>query len=146
MLRVLLLTGLAMLAFAANSFLRGGLGAGDDRRMELYRRAPAGRSNDLGDPRNDRLARTADVHRWSWPGAAALFGNALAFSLACLLLSAGMGALILFASVQFAMLTWAIVRGDRPGPWNGWGSPLPFRLSLTSSLRGSSRRIRQAPH
>jgi drug/metabolite transporter (DMT)-like permease len=43
-----------------------------------------------------------------------LFGYALAFSIAYLMLGAGTGALILFASVQIGMLAWAILKGDRP--------------------------------
>jgi drug/metabolite transporter (DMT)-like permease len=51
----------------------------------------------------------------SWAGAAALFGYALAFSIAYIMLGAGTGALILFASVQIGILGWAVFRGDRPG-------------------------------
>jgi drug/metabolite transporter (DMT)-like permease len=51
----------------------------------------------------------------TWRGAAALFAYALAFSVAYLMLGAGTGALILFASVQFGMLAWAVLKGDRPG-------------------------------
>jgi drug/metabolite transporter (DMT)-like permease len=52
-----------------------------------------------------------------------LFGYALAFSIAYLMLGAGTGSLILFASVQIGMLAWAIVKRDRPGllEWLGFG-------------------------
>ena len=54
-------------------------------------------------------------------GALALFGYAIAFSLAYLALGAGTGALILFATVQIGMLGWAIFRGERPGPFEWLG-------------------------
>ena len=62
----------------------------------------------------------------SWPAAAALFGYALAFSVAYLILGAGTGALILFASVQLGILGWAVYRGDRPGPLEWLGLALAF--------------------
>ncbi|MBN9308697.1 DMT family transporter [Devosia sp.] len=51
----------------------------------------------------------------SWRAAAALFGYAFIFSIAYVLLGAGTGALILFASVQIGIVGWAILKGDRPG-------------------------------
>ena len=51
-----------------------------------------------------------------WVTAAALFGYAIAFSFAYELLDTGMGALILFTTVQTGMLGWAMLKGDRPGP------------------------------
>lgn len=51
----------------------------------------------------------------SWAGAASLFGYAILFSIAYVLLGAGTGALILFASVQVGILGWAVYKGDRPG-------------------------------
>ena len=58
----------------------------------------------------------------TWPGAAALFGYAMLFSIAYVLLGAGTGALILFASVQIGILGWAVLKGDRPGllEWLGF--------------------------
>ena len=122
MVRIVALTSVAMLAFAANSVLA---------RLAL---APAGA---------DALAYTgirlasgaialaiilAAAHRGcayriagSWTGAAALAGYALAFSVAYIMLGAGVGALILFASVQIGVIGAAIVKGDRPGilEWAG---------------------------
>jgi len=62
----------------------------------------------------------------SWRGALALFGYALAFSIAYLLIGAGTGALILFATVQMSMLAWAIIKGDRPGGIEALGIVLAF--------------------
>lgn len=52
----------------------------------------------------------------SWLGATSLGAYAIFFSFAYLTLGAGLGALILFASVQITMIIWAIVKGERPGP------------------------------
>jgi drug/metabolite transporter (DMT)-like permease len=49
----------------------------------------------------------------SWLSALALFGYAALFSFAYLRLTAGTGALLLFAAVQATMITWAIRRGER---------------------------------
>jgi drug/metabolite transporter (DMT)-like permease len=121
------LVTIALLAFAANSVLaRLALGAGHMNAtgytgVRLVSGALAlaailyfrGRRND-----DARIAISG-----SWRGAAALFGYALAFSIAYLMLGAGTGALILFASVQIGMLAWAILKGDRPGylEWLGFG-------------------------
>jgi drug/metabolite transporter (DMT)-like permease len=68
----------------------------------------------------------------SMGGALALFGYAVAFSLAYLALEAGTGALLLFASVQFGMLGSAIGKGDRPGTleWAGVLIALGFLVLL----------------
>ena len=62
----------------------------------------------------------------SWAGAAALFGYALLFSIAYILLGAGTGALILFASVQIGILGWAVLKGDRPGALEWLGIAVAF--------------------
>ncbi len=116
--RVLLLTTLALLGFAANSLLcRGALGTGH---------ADAATFTGL------RLLSGAAVLRLlalpargvrggSWASAFALFAYAGAFSFAYLWLGAGVGALLLFGAVQVTMIGAGIVRGDRPGPrvWLG---------------------------
>ena len=57
----------------------------------------------------------------SWGSAAALFVYAAGFSLAYVSLSAGTGALILFAAVQATMILGGLAGGERPGPaqWGG---------------------------
>jgi drug/metabolite transporter (DMT)-like permease len=57
----------------------------------------------------------------SWRSALALFGYAIAFSLAYGSLEAGTGALILFAAVQTTMIGGGLLAGERPGPrqWVG---------------------------
>lgn len=121
MVRLIGLTLIAIVAFAANSV--------------LARLALAGGSTDAGLYTGVRLASGALVlaglvllrrhglrpvlAAGSWLGAGGLCAYALAFSFAYIALGAGTGALILFASVQFTMLGWSLVRGEMPG-WLEW--------------------------
>ncbi|MHA6690332.1 DMT family transporter [Devosia sp. A449] len=122
-----MLATVALLAFSANSVLaRLALGAGDMNATGYTGvRIVSGALTLIAilyfRRRGNGGARIAISG--SWRGAAALFGYALAFSIAYLMLGAGTGALILFASVQIGMLAWAIVKGDRPGllEWLGFG-------------------------
>lgn len=115
-MRIAILTAIAMLAFAANSVLarlalaEGAIDAVGYTGIRLISGAVLlfalvtwGRS-------------TGDTRKMggSWSGAAALFGYAIFFSIAYVVLGAGMGALILFTSVQMSMLGWAVFKGDRP--------------------------------
>jgi drug/metabolite transporter (DMT)-like permease len=117
MARILLLTALAMLAFAANSLLC---------RMAL---------RDTGiDPAAFTLIRllSGALMLWlilrlrnipaaqshgDWRSAAALFMYAIAFSYAYIGLSAGAGALLLFGSVQATMILHSLWSGERLAPW-----------------------------
>ncbi|WP_245243041.1 DMT family transporter [Pararhodobacter sp. SW119] len=133
-LKIALLTAAAMVAFAANSILNrlalagGHIDAVTYTGMRLLSGAVIlalilslrGRA-----PRRDRLGG-------SLGGALALLAYAIAFSLAYLELAAGTGALILFASVQIAMLGWALRRGERPGAfeWLGFLVAGAFLLAL----------------
>jgi drug/metabolite transporter (DMT)-like permease len=111
MLRTILLTGLAMLAFAGNSL--------------LCRAALAGTTIDAGSFTALRLVSGALVLGllvWlrqrgrlggDWYSALALFGYAAAFSFAYLKLDAGSGALLLFGAVQAGMLGYGWWRGER---------------------------------
>ncbi len=119
MLKIIALTAIAMLAFAANSVLARLALAMPNADAIGYTgvRMSAGAVT---------LAAIMLAHtRWtsdantgfggSWRAAAALFGYAICFSLAYVRISTGTGALILFAAVQFSMLGWAILKGDRLG-------------------------------
>lgn len=130
MIRLVTLTALAMLGFAANSILNrlalssGEAGAIGYTGIRLVSGAVA-----LVLIQRTRAGRAALLPPGgSWRAAAALLGYALCFSLAYLRLGAGTGALVLFASVQAGMLSWAIRAGDRPGlpEWIG------FALALAS--------------
>jgi drug/metabolite transporter (DMT)-like permease len=117
---IVITVAVAMVAFAANSiFARLALGAGEiDAAGYTGVRLLAGAATlALLLARQRRLApRKALGDRSRWLTAAALFGYAIAFSYAYELLGAGMGALILFATVQMSMLGWALLKGDRPRP------------------------------
>lgn len=110
--RALLLTALAMLAFAGNSLLC---------RLAL-------RDTEI-DPASFtalrlvsgavillillRLKTSPAPPQGSWLGAVLLFVYAAGFSLAYLHLDAGVGALILFGSVQLGMSGWGLFKGER---------------------------------
>lgn len=137
-MKIVGLAMLAMMAFAANSVLaRLALGGGD--------MSAAGYSGlrlmsgaivlvaiiFFRGQKSDRRRMGIDG---SWQGAAALLGYALAFSIAYIMLGAATGALILFASVQVGMVTWAILNGDRPGlaEWLGFGIAFAALVILVS--------------
>jgi len=112
MSRLILITTLAMLAFAANSLLcrvalrdttideasftaiRLASGAAV---LALLVRARHGRPMEAG----------------SWAAAACLFGYAALFSFAYRHLSAATGAILLFGAVQTSMLSWGLALGER---------------------------------
>jgi drug/metabolite transporter (DMT)-like permease len=114
--KLAVLTAIAMLAFAANSVLARLAFATADAEPLSYTGVRLGSGAIV-------LAALLMLRRQggtrlalggSWPAAAALFGYAFAFSVAYILLGAGTGALILFASVQVGILGWAVLKHDRP--------------------------------
>ena len=111
----LLLTALAMVAFAGNSLLcRAALrpGAIDAKTFALVR-VVAGALVLVPIARRTRSLR-AVMQAGSWPSAAALAVYAVAFALAYVELDAATGTLLLFGAVQVTMLGTAFVRGERP--------------------------------
>lgn len=87
-----------------------------------------------------RARRAAsDSRRGSALSALLLFAYAIPFSYAYLEVGAGMGALILFGSVQITMISWGLLRGERPRPreWGGLGIALAGLAALT--LPGAER-------
>jgi drug/metabolite transporter (DMT)-like permease len=125
MARTIALTAAAMVAFAANSVLarlaRAGGGI-DDMGYTGWRLA-AGALMLFLVSRMVGGRDGAPAVAGSWPQAAALFGYAIAFSVAYLWLGAAVGAIVLFGAVQFGMIARAIAAGDRPGlaEWAGLG-------------------------
>src|SRR5438067_601164 len=119
-----------MLAFAANSVLaRLALGTGDMDALGYTGVRLVSGAIVLGVMLYGRRRRSGGGRfeiNGSWPGAAALLGYALAFSIAYLLLGAGTGALILFATVQIGILAWAILKGDRPSALEWAGIAIAF--------------------
>ena len=111
-------TCLALIAFAANSLLcRLALGdASIDAASFTAIRLVSGALALvlLVYVSNKRQAKVSEFHRMgSWLGAVYLFVYAAGFSFSYLSLDTGTGALILFACVQFAMLAFAFVHGER---------------------------------
>lgn len=111
-MRALLLTAIAMLAFAANSLLcRLALGASlIDAASFTTVRIAAGAAT-LGLLIAPRL-RIAGKPAADWRSIAALFGYMICFSFAYISLGAGTGALILFAAVQLTMISVALRSGE----------------------------------
>ena len=72
--------------------------------------------------------RQPSANTMPWGSAAALFAYAIAFSLAYLRISAGMGALLLFSAVQLTMIAAGLRAGERP-PMREW-------IGLTLSITG----------
>jgi drug/metabolite transporter (DMT)-like permease len=110
----LAMTLLALLAFAANSLLcRAALRPGlvDPASFTSMRLAAGAVALMLI---SRARARRGGGVGGSWTSGAVLFTYAIAFSLAYLRLDAGTGALILFGSVQAAMIGWGIAKGSRP--------------------------------
>lgn len=123
--RLLALTSLAMLAFAANSV--------------LCRQALDQTDMDAASFTTLRLVSGALVLwllvRWrqgparipgSWGSALALFAYAAGFSFAYLVLPTGTGALLLFGAVQLTMIAAGLWAGERPGRWQLTGTLLAF--------------------
>src|SRR3954468_11841206 len=111
MTRLILITTLAMLAFAGNSL--------------LCRIALRDTAIDAASFTSIRLAAGAlmlmvivrvrsgrAIAAGSCPAAACLFGYAAAFSFAYRQLTAATGALLLFGAVQTAMLSWGLATGE----------------------------------
>lgn len=110
--RVLLLTVVAMLAFAANSLLcrialrETGIDAASFTTLRIA-------SGALVLWLIVRARRGNIGRHGSWGSAAALFAYAAAFSYAYLSLPAAVGALLLFGAVQATMIGYGLVRGER---------------------------------
>jgi len=117
-LRLILLTCLAMLAFAANSVLArlalidAETGAGGFTLIRLVSGAIVLALIVILRQRRPILV----IRSGSWPGAIALLTYAAFFSYAYIALPTGTGAIILFATVQIVMLGWAILSGERLAP------------------------------
>jgi len=113
--RTLLLTGLAMIAFAGNSLLcRLALKSTSIDAVSFTAVRIIAGSLMLGLLLRLRRGNTAEAGNWR--AAAALFVYAAAFSYAYVQLDAGAGALLLFGAVQVTMILAGLLRGERlPG-------------------------------
>jgi drug/metabolite transporter (DMT)-like permease len=77
----------------------------------------------------------------SWLSALALFVYAAAFSASYVRIGASVGALLLFGAVQATMLSWGLIRGERPRPTQWLGIALALGGLVLLNLRGA-----QAPN
>jgi drug/metabolite transporter (DMT)-like permease len=137
-IRTLLLTTLAMLAFAGNSLLcRLALRDTEiDAASFTSLRLLAGAVT-LWLLLHLRKTKGSDAG--SWPAATALFIYAAAFSFAYLNLEAGAGAMLLFGAVQLSMLAWGLYRGERLGLKGCSGLVMAFAGLLILLLPGANR-------
>lgn len=137
--RTLLLTTLAMLAFAGNSLLcRAALrDASIDPASFTALRLVAGAVT-LWLLLRLRSNRKTIASSGSWYGAVALFVYAAAFSFAYVGLDAGAGALLLFGAVQLSMVTWGLLRGERLDALQGGGMLLALGGLVALLLPGSN--------
>jgi len=122
-LRVAGLTTVALIAFAGNSVLcrlalaDGSIDAASFTTVRLVSGAIA-----LLLILNASNRGTRPASYGSWMSAAMLFLYAACFSFAYISLDTGIGALILFGTVQATMVAGALIAGDRPtiAEWIGW--------------------------
>lgn len=126
-MRLVFLTTLTMVAFAANSILNrlavddGAIDAGSFAVIRVF--AGALVLTFLVRARGQSLPLLAPGR---WVGVAALTLYMVAFSLAYLTLDAGLGALILFGVVQIAMFSYSAIRGSRPSGRQLAGAAIAF--------------------
>ena len=142
----LLATLAALLAFAANSLLcrwalRPLSGAGIDAASFTALRLISGAlmlASLFGVARGkDRTLRFGG----HWLSAAALFVYAIAFSFAYTSLTAGLGALLLFGSVQATMLAWGMSRGERLR----WPEVTGFAMALSGLVYLMTPGLKESP-
>jgi len=110
--RIVVLTSLAMIAFAGNSLLcRAALtGTAIDAASFTVVRMVSGA---LVLSLIVRTTRRSAIGAGNWPSAIALFVYAVGFSFAYSQLSAATGALLLFAAVQATMISYGVFAGER---------------------------------
>ena len=133
--RVLILTLLAMIAFASNSLLcraalkQTNIDAATFTFVRIFSGAVAlgllmsvrrrvivdGTATPLVESLSDSslVTRHSSLRRGNWPSALALFIYAAGFSFAYTSLAAGTGALLLFGAVQGTMILWGLYKGER---------------------------------
>lgn len=137
-MRVFLLTAAALTGFAANSLLtRGALGghlldAASFTTIRLLSGAAMLWLLCRVQP------RPADREDGRWGAALMLAGYAIFFTLAYRKIGAGVGALVLFGSVQITMIGTGLVRGERPGVRDWLGVALAVAGLLVFTVPGAT--------
>jgi drug/metabolite transporter (DMT)-like permease len=131
------LAAAALVGFAANSLLtRGALAGGElDAATFTFVRLLTGA---LTLTLLARL-RSRPTREWgSWTSALALAGYAVFFTLAYRRIGAGVGALVLFGSVQVTMIGTGLVKGERPGKIDWLGLAIAFAGLLVFTVPGAT--------
>jgi len=121
-MRTIILTTLAMLAFAANSILcRLALGhlQIDAATFTAVRLISGALTLTI---LLSVTQRGVIKNQLNWPSSLALYGYAICFSFAYVTLSTGTGALILFGTVQLSLIIIGIIHGEKPTPLKWLGS------------------------
>lgn len=129
--RTLVLCGLAMIGFAANSLLaRQALGSHliDPSSYTLVRLASGALMLALLAGARGQSLKGAG----GWVGGLSLLAYAAAFSFSYVQIGAALGALILFPTVKIALLAWGRAMGERPArqEWLGAGLALAGLVTL----------------
>jgi drug/metabolite transporter (DMT)-like permease len=114
-MRIVITTAFALISFAANSLLcRKALGGNlIDPVSFTAIRLVSGALALIIITQIFNESNNSNHAKGSWGSGIALFAYAIAFSLAYITLSAGMGALILFGSVQMTMISYALITGEK---------------------------------
>jgi len=136
-MRYVILTLLAMVAFASNSLLC---------RLALRQTTIDAASFTLIRLLSGAIAlwlivitrKTARISAGSWTSAFALFAYAAAFSFAYISLSAGTGALLLFGAVQATMILWGLRKGERLNAQQWFGLAIALGGLITLVFPGLS--------
>lgn len=126
-MRLILLTVLTMMAFASNSILNRlavDSGAIDPSSFAMIRVLSGALA--LCMILTVRGGKLPILARGRLLGAASLAAYMIGFSLAYVTLDAGLGALILFGTVQITMFGWSALRGVAPSPRQMLGASVAF--------------------
>lgn len=143
-MRLFVLTSLVMIAFAANSVLnRMAVGvAGLDPALTGVIRLAAGAAVLLALTLGLRGAAALRLAPGiAGVGMASLFLYILGFTLANGRIDAGIGALVLFGTVQITMFAVGLLLGERPGRWRWIGAALAFGGLVMLMAPGGAVRV-----
>jgi len=143
-MRLLFLTSIVMIAFASNSVLnRMAVGvAGLDPALAGVIRLAAGAAVLLALTLSLRGGGALRLRpSVAGAGMATLFLYILGFTLANERIDAGIGALVLFGSVQITMFAVALGLGERPGRWRWIGAGMAFSGLILLIAPGASLRV-----
>ena len=127
-MKYLLLTSLALIAFAGNSIL-GRLALSNnsiDALSFTWIRLISGSLMLMMILKTSQKTKTTTIKKPSWKGAFMLLTYATSFSYAYLILEAGTGTLILFAAVQATIIITGLIRGERFHSMEYLGATLAF--------------------